>query len=134
MDKNNHQDWLNKGPWYNTSICFKLHGSRFEDFITHARTDRYDLMCSLVDHDRLQLYYKDNKSSIGDRAIPDNVTTKTLEALGATINFTDIWLKCFRENFNARCDAYINAMKDIFKKIPQTIKISLTPKQKVQNS
>ena len=21
MDKNNHQDWLNKGPWYNTFIC-----------------------------------------------------------------------------------------------------------------
>ena len=30
MDVNNHQDWLNKGPWYNTSICLKLHGSRFE--------------------------------------------------------------------------------------------------------
>ena len=21
IDKLNHQDWLNKGPWYNTSIC-----------------------------------------------------------------------------------------------------------------
>ena len=30
MDENNHQDWLNKGPWYNTSICLKLHGSMFE--------------------------------------------------------------------------------------------------------
>ena len=55
-----------------------------------------------------------------------------LEALGATINFIDIWLKFFRENFNARCDAYINAMKDMFRKIPQTIKIALTPKQKIQ--
>ena len=35
IDKNNHQDWLNKGPWYNTSICLKLHGSMFEEFITH---------------------------------------------------------------------------------------------------
>ena len=25
MDENNHQDWLNKGPWYNISICLKLH-------------------------------------------------------------------------------------------------------------
>ena len=50
MDKNNHQDWLNKCPWYNTSICLKLHGSRFEDFITQARTDIYNLMCSLVAH------------------------------------------------------------------------------------
>ena len=29
MDKNNHQDWLNRGPWYNTSICLKLYGSIF---------------------------------------------------------------------------------------------------------
>ena len=34
MDENNHLDWLNRGPWYNTSICFKLYGSMFEDFIT----------------------------------------------------------------------------------------------------
>ena len=59
MDENNHQDWLNKGLWYNISICSKVHGSRFEDFITQAKTDRYNLKCSLVSHDRLQLYYKD---------------------------------------------------------------------------
>ena len=35
MDENNHQDWLNKVPWYNTDICLRLHGSLFEDFITH---------------------------------------------------------------------------------------------------
>ena len=45
---------------------------------------------------------------------------------------TDIWLKLFCEKFNARCDAYINAMKDMSRQIPQTIKIALTPKQKVQ--
>ena len=44
IGENNHQDWLDKGPWYNTYICLKLHGSIFEDFITHARTDRYNLM------------------------------------------------------------------------------------------
>ena len=37
--KRNHIDWLNKGTWYNRKICSKLHGSRFEDFITQARTD-----------------------------------------------------------------------------------------------
>ena len=52
MEKMNHQDWLNKGPWYNTDICPMLHGSMFEDFITHARTNRYNLMCSLVLHDK----------------------------------------------------------------------------------
>ena len=38
--KNNHLNWSNKGPWYNKKICYKLHGIKFEDFITQARTDR----------------------------------------------------------------------------------------------
>ena len=42
-------------------------------------------------------------------------------------------LTFFLGNFNARCDAYINAMKVMFRQIPQTIKIALTPKQKFQN-
>ena len=134
MDKNNHQDWFNKVPWYNISIYSKLHGIRFEDFITQARTDIYNIMCSLVAHDRLQLYYRDYESSIGDRAITDNATIKKLEELGATINFIDIWLKFLRENFNARCDTYINAMKVMFRQIHQTIKISLTPKKNSKNS
>ena len=104
----------------------------FEDFIKQERTDRYNLMCYLVTHDILQLDYKDYEISIGYRAIPYNLTTKTLEALGATFIFIFIWLKLIRENFNARCDAYINAMKVMLRKIPQTIKIALTPKQKVQ--
>ena len=102
MDKNNHQDWSNKVPWYNISICWKLHGRRFEDFITQARTYRCNLICSLVAHVRLQLDYKDDKIIIGDRSIPDDATTKALEALealealGATISFIDICLKLFR--------------------------------------
>ena len=78
MGINNHQDWLDKVPWYNTSICLQLHGSRFEDFITQARTDRYYLMCYLVPHEKLQLDYKDDEISIGDRATPGNETTNTL--------------------------------------------------------
>ena len=58
IDENNHQDWLNKGPWYNTSICLKFHGSMFEGFITHARTDRYNFMCSLVAHYEIQPAYE----------------------------------------------------------------------------
>ena len=49
-----------------------------------------------------------------------------------TLNFIDIWLKLFLENYNARYDLYINAMKEMFKEIPQTMKKSLTTKQKVQ--
>ena len=74
--KSNHLYWLNKGPWYNKNICSKLHGIKFEDFITQARTDQYNIKCSLVSHDILQTYYKDNEISIGDRAIPNDATLK----------------------------------------------------------
>ena len=74
--ESNNLDWLNKGPWYNRNISYKLNGSRFEDFITQARTDQYNLMCSLVAHDRLQLDYKDDEISIGDREIPNDATIK----------------------------------------------------------
>ena len=33
--------------WYNTYICKKLHGKLFEGFIINARTDRYNIMCSV---------------------------------------------------------------------------------------
>ena len=89
-------------------------------------------MCYLFAYARLQLDYKYDERSIRDRAIPDNATTTKLEALGSTINFIDIWLKLFRVNFNARCDAYINALKDMFLQIPPTIKIALTPLKKAQ--
>ena len=58
IDKSNHPDWLNKGPWYNTYICSKLHGKMFGGFITNARTDRYNLMCSIVAHDKKQPSYE----------------------------------------------------------------------------
>ena len=99
MNESNNLDWLNKGPWYNRNICSKLHGSMFEDFITQARTDQYNLMCYLVAHDKLQLNYKDDEGSIGYMEIQNDATIKTLEALGATFDFIDIWLKLLRETF-----------------------------------
>ena len=36
------------------------------------------------------------------------------------------------DNYDARCDAYVNAMKEMFKQIPLTMSQPLTPKQKVQ--
>ena len=89
------------GPWYNKNICYKLHGITFQDFITQARTDRYNIMCSLVAHDRLQTDYKDNESSIGDREIPNDATVKALKSLGATFNFIDTWLHNFRVKYFA---------------------------------
>ena len=97
----NNLDWFDTGPWYNKNICSKLHGIKFEDFIKQARTDRYNIMCSLVAHDRLQDDYKDNEISIGNIAIPNDAIVKALKSLGATFNFIDIWLHLLRENYFA---------------------------------
>ena len=59
IDESNNQYRLNKGPWYNTAICSRLRASLFEYFITHARTNRYNLICSLVLNDKTQPSYED---------------------------------------------------------------------------
>ena len=78
MEENNHQDLLIKGPWYNTAICLRLHGGLFEYFITHVISDRYTISCFLVAHDKIQPYYKNDESSIGDRSITKNISTEAL--------------------------------------------------------
>ena len=98
IDEINHQYWLNKGPWYNTDICSKLYGEMFEAFITHTITDRYYLLCSIVSHDKKQHLHEDEESSIGDRPIPKKTTTESLEALGVTFNFIDVWIKLMDKN------------------------------------
>ena len=50
----------------------------FEDFITQERTERYNLMCYLVAHDRLQPDYEDDVISIGDIEILNDASVKTL--------------------------------------------------------
>ena len=50
----------------------------FEYFITHARSDRYNLICSLVENDKIQPAYEDDEISIGARSIPKNETPRAL--------------------------------------------------------
>ena len=78
-------------------------------------------MCYLIAHDGLEPDYKDDEISIGDKAIPNDSTIKALEALGATFNFIDIWIKLLRENYCARGESYINAMEEMFMQIPQNV-------------
>ena len=94
----------------------------FDDFITQARTDRYNIMCSLVAHDKMKTDYEDDESSLGYRSLPKYSTPKSLTALGDTLNFIDIWLKLFLDNDSAKCDAYVNAIKQMFKQIPLPMK------------
>ena len=97
---------MNKGTWHNTDIYSKFTGILFEDFITHARKDRGNIMCSIVEHDKKQPAYEDDEISIGDRLISKHVTIEALEALGDTFNFIDIWLKLLDDNYDARREAY----------------------------
>ena len=90
-------------------------------------------MCYLVAHDRLQPDYEYYVNSIGDRAIPNDATIKTLEALGATFNFIDVWLKLLCENHCAQSESYINAIKEMFMQRPQNVEIALTSKEKPKN-
>ena len=78
IKENNHPDWLNKVPRYNTSICYKLHGAVFDDFIINYRTDRFNIMCSVTAHDTLQPTYVDDAASVCGRAIFKNAATSAL--------------------------------------------------------
>ena len=51
MDEQN-SEWMTGGPWYNTSICKRLHVNMFEGFIRNAITDRYNIMCSIYAHEK----------------------------------------------------------------------------------
>ena len=117
--KENHlTDWLNKVPWYNTSICYKWHGAVFDDFIINDKTDRCNIMCSITANDKVQPTYFDDASSVVSRAISKNATTSALESLGATLNFINCWLKLFHNNYEVRSKMYHEAMKKLFKQIP----------------
>ena len=76
--KENNPDWLNKGPWYNTSICSKLNGTVFEDYIRNARTYIYNSMCYITAHYKLLPTYVNDASSCGGISIPKNSTTSSL--------------------------------------------------------
>ena len=52
MEENNHPDWFNKGSWYNTAICSKLYEEMFEYFIKNTTADRYNIMYSIIEHDK----------------------------------------------------------------------------------
>ena len=86
-------------------------------------------MCSLVAHNKKLPAYEDDESNIVYRLISKHATIEALEALGGTLNFIDIWLKLLEENYDARCVAYITAMKDMLKQIPLKMIKSLSPKK-----
>ena len=94
MDIQN-SDWMTGGTWYNTYICKKLHGKLFDGFIINARTDRYNIMCSIDAYEKEhQSYSCDDGSSGVFFSIPTNSTIETLKLPGATIDF----IGCLRKS------------------------------------
>ena len=89
-------------------------------------------MCSIVAHDKKQPAYEDYESSIGDRQITEHATTEALRALGATLNFIEIWIKLLDNNYDARRVSYSTAIQEMFKQIPTTMTKPLSPRKKVQ--
>ena len=75
IEEHTNPGWFNKVTWYNKDICSKFHGKVFEYFIENVRTDIYNLMCSIIAHDKQQPLYNDDESSITGLPIPKNVTT-----------------------------------------------------------
>ena len=77
MDIQN-SDWLTGGPWYNTSICNKLHGKLFEGFIINKRTDRYHIMCFVDAHVKDHKSYRFDFSNGGGCPLPKHPKTVAL--------------------------------------------------------
>ena len=88
-----------------------MHGKLFEYFITHARIDRYHLMCYIIAHNKQQLTYVDGLSSGGGIPIPNNSRIEALKALGGTLNFIDFWLELFHQNYEVRGKMYNEDME-----------------------
>ena len=113
IKENNHPDWLNKGPEYNTAICSKLHGTVFDDLIRNYRSDRCNIMCFITANDKSQPTYVDYARSGVSKEIPNNATTAAFEALGVTLKFIDCWLKLFHNNYEVRPTNYNEAIKNV---------------------
>ena len=74
-------------------ICSRSHGLLFEDDVTTARCDRYNLMCSIEDHEIYHRYINDEASSGGGIPLTFNSTIYYLISFGITLNFIDGWIK-----------------------------------------
>ena len=52
-----------KIPWYNTTICTKLNGQIFKDYLRTGLKERYDLMCYIDAYDKENIQMPDGSSS-----------------------------------------------------------------------
>ena len=74
-------------------ICSLLHVSVFGDYVTTARCDQCNIMCSIEAHEREHKYINDEVSIRGGRPLPYNSTKYVLILFGLTLKFIYICLK-----------------------------------------
>ena len=80
----------------------------------------------------LKFSYEDGECIFGNRPITKNSTTEALEALAATLNFIDVWLRLLDQNGEVRCGMNNRAMKNIFQTIPTIKSKPLSQGKKIQ--
>ena len=98
-----------------------------------ARTDRYNILCSIDAHEKQNQSYCDDSSRDGVFTLPSNSATEALDFLSATIFFIDCWLKALEQNFIERCNLYSHNMDKLFQKIPVKLPNRPISKEKHQS-
>ena len=74
-------------------VCSLLRGYLFEDYVKTKKRDRYNIICSIEDHEGYHTAINDGASSGGGIKLLYNSTKDALVTFGLTLNFIKIWLK-----------------------------------------
>ena len=74
MDKQNSEG-MTGDPWYNTSICNKLHGKKIKGFFGNERTERYNIVTYMHANEKEHQYCCDDEIRCGCCPLPSNSTT-----------------------------------------------------------
>ena len=98
-----------------------MHGSYFEDYVTTAIKDRYNLICSIESHVRMNPTGNYYASSGDGRPLPHESSLYSLVFLGLTLNSIDSWMQSFKTNSLQQTTMYGDKMSEFFKKIHVTI-------------
>ena len=93
--KENNTYRVNKGPWYNTYICSKLHAAISECCIRNTIAERYNLMCSITALNKLLHTCVDDTNSGDGNKYLRMYPRAALHSLRATLRFIYCWLNSF---------------------------------------
>ena len=93
----------------------------FEDYVTTAKCDRYNLMCSIYAYERNHKLVNEEASSGGVRTQPSNSIEKALKYFFLPLNFIESWLKSYKTNNESRTALFCEEMLELFQKIPVTL-------------